>query len=159
VDTEEGRGTSFHIYLPAASAGASGERRPHPAAAAGGSEAILVAEDEPMVREMVRNTLERLGYQVRLAADGREALELLRSGQHCDLLLLDMVMPHMGGYEVFEHARAIGLRIPVVFMTGHSVELAGHRFGSDTQALFIQKPFRMEELGRQVRRALEGRPV
>jgi signal transduction histidine kinase len=157
VESHEGAGARFHVYLPAATSTPAGTTiREEPLALYRGSETVLLAEDEPLVREMTRSALERFGYRVELAGDGREALHKILSGIPCDLLLLDMVMPSMGGWEVFERARAAGIDAPAVFMTGHSAELAGHQAPSGSELLVIQKPFRLDDLGRTLRRALEG---
>jgi two-component system, cell cycle sensor histidine kinase and response regulator CckA len=157
VESREGVGTAFHVYLPAAGTPVTTTGRDESLALYRGSETVLLAEDEPLVREMTRSALVRFGYSVELASDGREALQKVLSGAPFDLLLLDVVMPSMGGWEVFERTRAANIHTPVVFMTGHSAELAGHRVPPGPGVLFVQKPFRLDDLGRELRRALEQR--
>src|SRR5205085_6207356 len=123
VYSEVGHGTTFRIYLPMHESPAAVETTPAPAPLAGGTETILVAEDEAALRELARDVLEGLGYKVLLARDGAEAVALYEAERaRIDLLLLDVVMPHMGGHEAYEHIRTLDGATPVIFMTGYSVE-------------------------------------
>ncbi|HYX42352.1 MAG TPA: response regulator, partial [Pyrinomonadaceae bacterium] len=164
VYSEPGHGTTFSIYLPVHERGTEVEQPPAPAPLAGGTETILVAEDEAALRSLARDVLEGLGYTVLLAADGAEAVRLFEAGQErIDLLLLDVVMPQMGGHEAYERMRAINGTTPVIFMTGYSAEtvqskfVKHNRFIEEAGAVLLQKPYNVESLGRKVREMLDSR--
>ena len=161
VETEPGQGSSFKVCLPLvdepAEAPLAGPApAPVEAVPRGGSERVLVVEDEEVVRSLVREILEREGYDVVAASCGEEALALAAEGELPRLLLTDVVMPAMSGAEVFEalHERAPGLR--ALFMSGYSDEAVVRQGVSDGTAIFLQKPFAAAELLSKVRAALDG---
>lgn len=159
VSTEPGKGTSFHIYLPAR------ERvltdllptvvKPKPQ---GGTETILLVEDEPSVRTVMRGILSRSGYEVLEAGHGPDALALAR--QHpsrIHLLLTDLVMPE--GIDGRELARRLQIERPnlrIIFMTGYSRELAGRELALEPGQGFIQKPCTSEHLLESVHNCLRN---
>jgi PAS domain S-box-containing protein len=156
VFSEKGKGSTFHVYLPAVekpveeeTGGAVGKR-------SGGVETILLVDDEEMIRDVGRQLLEKLGYEVLTAADGREALTLFqRHSKDIDLVILDMVMPEMGGKEVFEGIKALSDRVRVLLCSGYSIDGQAAeilRRGCDG---FIQKPFNIEGISAKVREVLE----
>jgi len=158
VESRPGRGSSFQIYLPAAEA----PLNPPPAVEAGaetghegGSETILLVEDQPEVRRFVAAVLEECGYRVLTASSAEEALSECAS-QQVDLLLTDVVMPKMNGCELAAVVRSRQPQAQVLFMSGHSEEmLAGH---ADLRgAAFLQKPFAPGALAEKVRQALKSR--
>ena len=159
VYSEIGRGTTFKIYLPQANQVMEVRKADAlPTAVAGGTETVLLAEDEKAVREFVRSILKRNGYTVLEAHHGSEALRVaLQHPGPIHLLLTDMVMPLMGGKLLAE--RIIGLRpgIKVLYMSGYSENAVVHQgilgFGSS----FIEKPFSVETLERKVREVLDTR--
>ncbi len=158
VRSEVGQGTTFHIFLPASHVEGTqadeGSPKPKPR---GGSETILLVEDEPSVSRVVRSILERHGYRVLDATHGKPALEIGRQGTtHIDLLLTDMVLPGgMNGLEIATELRALMPALRVVFMTGYSPELAGHSLELQAGDGFIQKPFRPDTVLSAVRQALD----
>jgi len=110
-----------------------------------------------MVRGLIRKLLEAAGHRVELAAEGREALELIeRSPERFDLVLTDVVMPHMSGAELARHIRERCPAIRIVMVSGHA-ERAGE-FGPTLADAFLPKPFRKEELLSAVEEALAGTP-
>lgn len=118
----------------------------------GGTETVLVVEDEEMVREAVVNQLEALGYTVHTANHGPGAVEVLDSDVKLDLILTDMVMPRgMTGRDVAEAARRRRPGLPVLFMSGYAEDMIDTPRGN---VLLLQKPFRLTELARMVRVAL-----
>ena len=160
VASEPGRGTTFEIFLPArVSAGSGPASGPAPAPPRGRAETILLVEDEPAVRALTRQTLERHGYRVLEAAHGREALRLWEQHRTAvDLLLTDLVMPEgLGGLELAQRLRASKPGLKVVFISGYAAEAGG--LASEPQpgeGLLIQKPCAPERLLEIVRHCLDG---
>jgi PAS domain S-box-containing protein len=160
VATAPGRGTVFSLFLPAATRAAA------PAAPANtlqrpqqGSGRILVCDDEPMLRELLRAMLGSLGYDVQLASDGADAVACLRAAPpgSIDLVLLDVTMPQMNGRDAHRALRRIDPGVPVLLMSGH----AGHgeidAALEDGAAGVIAKPFDLATLSRRVLDALATR--
>ena len=153
VYSEEGRGTTFKIYLPAASgeveAGAAAD-----GAAERGTETIMVVEDDESVRDLVRIMLETKGYSV-LAVAGAEEAERLCTDE-VDLLLTDVVMPEVNGRALAERLSRTSPSMRILFMSGYSDE-AVYRHGElSPNASFIEKPFTDRTLARKVREVLDG---
>jgi PAS domain S-box-containing protein len=156
--SEVGRGTSVKVYLPRAKDTAlapagSQEYGQVPR----GTETVLLAEDEPAVRRLAARMLHRQGYTVLEAANGVEALEIVESytGAPIDLLLTDMVMPKMGGYELAEQLRQRIPNICVLFMSGYTDNAVVQNGLLDPSVTFIQKPFTPAALARRVRAVLD----
>jgi len=159
VASEPGRGTTFEVYLPAlaktAAAASATASRPAPR---GGTETLLLVEDDPEVRSLTRATLERHGYRVLEAPDGLATLGLWR--QHRDavaLLLTDLVMP--GGLSGRDLARRLRLDRPqlkVIYTSGYSAELAGREWHPGPGEAFLQKPCPVELLLETVRQCLDA---
>jgi two-component system cell cycle sensor histidine kinase/response regulator CckA len=156
VTSELGRGTTFRIYLPKSEAGAA---VPKPAARAsvprGGTETILLAEDEEAVRDLVRTILEQRGYTVLEAADGHEAIGICEDYRgEIHLLVSDVVMPLMSGPELA--ARLLRLRpsLRTLFLSGYTDE-AVNAHGVIAGANFLQKPFKPVDLAARVRDVLD----
>jgi signal transduction histidine kinase len=156
VDTIPGVGSTFRIYLPRTEAPAEEEPIVNTARPAHGSETILVAEDEPSVRSLVRSTLERHGYRVLEARDGGEALSVARNHSgRIDLLLTDVMMPVLDGRELATALRADCDNLLVIYMSGY-VDDVIHPTEWRTGA-FFQKPFTASALTQVVRDVLDGR--
>ncbi len=152
VDSAPGEGARFSIYLPEVDAEGEFETAEGPAAAARGSETVLVVEDEPVVREVVVELLQSLGYRALVAGSGREGLAMAeRHSGPLDLLLTDVSMPEMNGRELATRLRALRPATRVLLMSGREGEAA-----ADEPATFLQKPFSAEEFGRAVRAVLDG---
>jgi PAS domain S-box-containing protein len=160
VDTKPGVGTELTIYLPRvqkpARAPADESRTPAPRVA-GGSETILVAEDEAPVRAFVERTLRQSGYRVLTAANGAEALELARREPHLHLLFTDMVMPGMSGRELAGRLAEIRPGLPAIFASGYSDEALREDFSEDPNVPYLSKPFTAEALLMRIRNTLDGR--
>jgi two-component system cell cycle sensor histidine kinase/response regulator CckA len=156
VYSEVGRGTTFKVLLP--QHGGAEPLRPRQERATGGFEAhgtVLVVDDEEQVRRAAGRILERMGFEVLSAEDGREAVAIFRS--HADeivLVLLDMMMPRMGGERTFTELRRIRPEVKVVLSSGYNQQEAVDRFVGRGLAGFIQKPYPKDELERVVREAL-----
>jgi len=124
--------------------------------AIGGSETILVVEDEHAVREVARKALERSGYRVFTATDGAQGLEMFR--EHKDeihLILSDLVMPNMGGRKLLEHLREEGHDVRLILSSGYAGRDAEDRALLDSVVPFLQKPWELPALLRTVRRVLD----
>jgi two-component system cell cycle sensor histidine kinase/response regulator CckA len=122
VESQPGQGTVFHIYLPASRHGEEAflfQEQPG-LDTLGGSESILLVEDENAVRDVLQRTLENHGYQVLVAEEGQHALDLLLGGLEVDLVLCDVVMPVLGGMDLAQAFRTLGRRTPIVLMTGYT---------------------------------------
>src|SRR5262249_2369248 len=130
VSSEPGHGTTFEIYLPALCSVEEAEESAVLSRDQQGSETILLAEDEPDVRKLVRDALERLGYTVLAAADGYEALRILEQhGQPVHLLLTDVIMPMMNGRDLAKRVQSAEPATKVVYMSGYTDDtLAFHGF-------------------------------
>jgi PAS domain S-box-containing protein len=155
VHSDVGKGTKFEIYFPKAQAAAEEIEKTNLDYKTTGSETILLVEDEEMVRDMAQHTLEHLGYRVLCASNGVEALKIYKeSSDRIDLLLTDVVMPQMGGKELYENIFAIDSTLPVLFASGYTDNV--HLFEEVTSrgAAFLHKPFSPASLARKVREIL-----
>lgn len=156
IDSEVGRGTTFRIYLPREEeAAVPVATRPRPARA-GGSETVLVVEDDDGVRRLIRRVLEPAGYTVLCAGTGPEALQLCegRTGP-VHLLLTDVILPVMDGSTVAARFTALRPGIRVLFMSGYMDEVVGHHGVPVTGQDFLHKPFTAGELQARVRETLD----
>ncbi|HEY8468590.1 MAG TPA: PAS domain S-box protein [Longimicrobiales bacterium] len=158
VYSEPGQGTTFKIYLPRVDAAVEPAVVAQEVAALSGDETILLVEDEAAVRALARQILERKGYRVITAQHGAEALQLARdSAEPVDLLLTDLVMPHMDGRELARQLAAIWPGLRVLFMSGYTGDAIVRRGLFDPDVAFIEKPFTPAALARKVRELLDGR--
>jgi two-component system, cell cycle sensor histidine kinase and response regulator CckA len=152
-----GRGTKFHIYLPQVPGRLGGAESQQPAVPLQrGTAAILVVDDEPMIRALARRALELYGYEVFEAEDGEAALEVMRSdaGERVNLAVLDVVMPGMDGRELEELLRRQQPRIGVLYISGHTGDELARRLLLDASVPFLQKPFPPDELVERVQEIL-----
>ncbi|MFN8389307.1 MAG: ATP-binding protein [Bdellovibrionota bacterium] len=156
VESKENIGTRFTVLLPACAAEDGKPDTDRSDDIPGGNEKILVVDDEEAVRTIVQRSLEHLGYEVVVAKDGVEALELYASCPTTfHLVIIDMIMPHMAGDELYGRLRSINSSVGVLLASGYSSD-ARTRAVLDNGGLgFIQKPFAVEELAREVRRCLD----
>jgi len=163
VHSEIGRGSLFRIYLPYTSGVTEPQEQPGAATATpvpGGTETILVVEDEPPLRLLIRTILTRLGYQVLEAPSGVGALKVWREHHECiHLLLTDMVMPErMSGRDLAVRLHEERPDLPVIFITGYNPEMAGRDFVLEEGVNYIPKPFTPRKLGVTVRAILDATP-
>jgi PAS domain S-box-containing protein len=157
AESEAGRGTAFRVYLPAVEGTA---HKPQPSAddVKGGSETILVAEDEPDLRELTRIFLQGYGYRVLDAASAELAIEKAeKSAEPIHLLLTDVIMPGMSGRQLAEKILCKRPRTKVVYMTGYTDDMVVQHKVLEPGVQLLQKPFTRIELGRKVRATLDGR--
>ena len=158
--SEPGHGTTVRIYLPRHHAGAPAEPTPEePVAPSGRGQLVLLVEDDLQVREFARGQLEALSYRVLEAADGPEALALLRSRPDIELLFTDVVMPGgMSGVELAEAALALRPGLPVLYTSGYTESALIHNGRLDPNVLLLGKPYRRAELANKLREALNQEP-
>ena len=150
VYTEPGKGTTFKIYLPRVTEPAA-PPLPAPPAAVGGSETILLVEDDDGVRDLSREILRAHGYAVLEAQHGVEALEVaVRHQGPIHLLVTDVVMPQMGGRELAESLTALRPETRVLYVSGHTDDAVLHHGVRAAGAAFLQKPFTPDTLTRKV---------
>jgi PAS domain S-box-containing protein len=156
IYSEEGHGTTIRLYLPPAR-GAVEAIKADGEAVSGGSEIILVVEDDPMVRTFVINQLTGLGYKTIAASDGSAAMAIVERGEPFDLLFTDVVMP--GGLSGRNLADAIAKLRPgmkVLYTSGYTDNAVVHHGRLDEGVLLLTKPYRKPQLARMVRQALGG---
>ncbi len=158
VESEPGRGATFTIYLPKAEPEAAVAAQPQEEAASPGTETILLVEDEPGVRKLVRQMLAQQGYHVLEAASGMDGIALLEQYPgRVDLLLTDVVMPQMNGCELADRVTHLRPEMKVMYMTGYAENALTQLDVSSSGAPCLQKPFLPDTLARKVREAL-GHP-
>jgi two-component system cell cycle sensor histidine kinase/response regulator CckA len=159
VDSEVGKGTSFHVYLPVSQIAVETDARPVDARMAGGTETVLVADDHEGVRDTTREILEKLGYRVILAHDGEEALKEFRvNSKEIALLLFDVVMPHLSGPDTYAEISKIKPGIPVIFTTGYAEDAAWMGPTLGTHAILLQKPYGPKIIAAKIRELLDQKP-
>ena len=158
VESTVGQGARFRVYLPRVEAPLDPTSRPTPVAApAAGTETILVAEDERLVRVLAQKVLERAGYRVVVAVGGADALALAeRHAGPIHLLLTDVVMPEMNGRELARRLAALRPGVRVLYMSGYADEAVAQHGVLDPDTAFLQKPFTPEGLAKKVRGVLDG---
>jgi len=159
LESVVGKGTTFMVYLPRVEAPAEEQSLPEkaPVDDRKGTETLLVAEDEDLVRDLVRTILTARGYKVLAARDGKESIEIGMSHEGpIHLLLTDMGMPHMSGQEVAKRLTEVRPGIKTLFMSGYREDSDNGDEGPYPEACFIQKPFRPDALARKVRELLDG---
>ncbi|HXE73170.1 MAG TPA: response regulator [Candidatus Nitrosotenuis sp.] len=154
VESQPGQGSTFSIFLPLSRGQVQAPAQVSLAPARGGSEGILLVEDEEVVRHFARRVLEGLGYQVRAAAGPREAEALFaESPDSFELLLTDVIMPGGTGPDLWRRLQARNPRLRLLCISGYSEEELGHRLGQADS--FLQKPFGPGALARKVREVLD----
>jgi PAS domain S-box-containing protein len=159
VESEIGKGTTVEIYFPRVAAPAQpAYKKPGSRKLPTGTETILVLEDEISVRHISVRVLRGLGYQVIEASNGDDAQRLIgeRSGHHVDLLLTDMVMPHMSGRFFADWLRKVSPRTKIVFVSGYLDESYLAHEKIDEGMFFLPKPFDPEQLAQSIRHALDA---
>lgn len=159
VYSEVGRGTIFHLYFPVhggeETASAKGAAEPWHETPRG-QETILLVEDETQVRNLTARILERQGYRVFCASGPKEALEWMASGQvRVDLVLTDVVMPEMDGFELVKRLRAQYPGLRALYMSGYTEAVFGQRGQPEGMPPLLQKPFDAGTLIARVRQALD----
>lgn len=156
VYSEPGKGSIFKIYLPVDSSSAPKARPLPEEPVVKGRGSILVVDDESIIRNTAHAVLTSLGYDVLLAQDGMEALEIYKNeGKRITVVLLDLVMPKISGQETFRRLKAIDPAVKVLFSSGFSQEGNVSELLKEGAAGFIQKPYRRVSLNKAIQEAIE----
>ncbi|MBI4775515.1 MAG: PAS domain S-box protein [Deltaproteobacteria bacterium] len=157
VYSELGKGTTFKIYLPRVEKSASEtEWKAEKSEPPSGSETVLVVEDDQMVREFAVRVLQRYGYNVLIAANGEEAIEIARVHQGpIHLMLTDVVMPGISSRDMEESLKSFRPEMRVLYMSGYTDNAIVHHGVLDPGKAFLGKPFTPNSLGRKVREVLD----
>jgi len=158
VESKKGQGTTFYIYLPATKAEGIAQRAESESGVEiiQGKETVLLVDDEEIIIDVGQELLKTLGYNVLIAEGGREAVDIYKANKdNIDIVILDMIMPVIGGGEAYDRMKEINPNIKVLLSSGYSIN------GQATEILkrgcdgFIQKPFTMRELSKAIRGVLE----
>jgi len=160
VDSAPGRGTAVRVYFPAATRVVAAPARPRaaPPPGVGGSETILLVEDEAGIRRVAQRALERAGYRVLTAEDGVEALDVVRvHAKEIRLVVSDVVMPRCGGPELHEAVVRAGHSIPFLFMSGYAARDADSAEKLDPDLPVLHKPWSVADLLGRVRQMLDAK--
>jgi CheY-like chemotaxis protein len=153
VESAVGRGSHFSVYLPAVPRPAKSPEERKPARIERGSGEVLVVDDEPMVLAFAAKALKKLGYRVLTAENGKEACKVFapRAGE-IDCVLLDMVMPEMGGLETLHHLRGINPRIRVIVSSGYDPDEETRKLVESGSVAVLRKPYSLETLAHILKR-------
>jgi PAS domain S-box-containing protein len=155
VDSVPGKGTTFRLLLPAAAETPDAVAVDAFAGDLQGEGTVLVVDDEATVRNIARATLQRHGYTVLLAENGREALDVLAAHPEVGIVVLDLTMPVMGGEEALRHIRKSRPALPVVLSSGFNEMESISRFADKRLAGFLQKPYTALSLAKKIK-AVQG---
>jgi PAS domain S-box-containing protein len=160
VESEEGHGSTFRLFLPAHGDDTEAPPLPDPAAGAeGGTERILIVDDEESMQEIAREILEEHGYTVTIAGNGQAAVDLYRARPgEIDLVVLDLLMPGMDGGQTYLALKGIDPRVRAFFCTGYMPDQTITNLLHRDHLRAIQKPFNPQQFVRTVREVLDERP-
>jgi len=154
VHSQKSQGTTFYLYLPA-SEKTTAEKKPPRKALQKGNETILLVDDEGIIVDIGQQMLEALGYNVILARSGGEALDIYRKKRDIiDIIILDMIMPGVGGGEAYDLLREMNPNVKVLLSSGYSIDGEAAEILNRGCNGFIQKPFNLDDLSRKIREVL-----
>jgi len=156
VESEVNRGTCFKMYLPIADAKVVHDHRDI-SEELHGTGTVLIIDDEPVIRLTATKMLNRLGYNVLVAGDGKAGVEVYHQNRdRIGVVLLDMVMPRMSGSDCLRRLREINPGVLVILCSGFTREARLRELWRDGVVAFVEKPYRLQTLARAVRDALQG---
>jgi len=159
VSSEPGKGSTFKIYIPA-SGKPETEENGKKRIMRGRNEAILVVDDEEIARSLAKDALESCGYRVLLAENGVEAIDIYQeNNDSLGLVILDMVMPKMGGRDTFLKLKELNGEVKAILVTGYRRNEEANEIMRNGAKAFIQKPFQLDELLSKVRKVLDNKTV
>jgi len=158
VDSTPGEGTRFTVLIPISEpAIAQTQNNLDTPSEWSGTGTALVVEDEPVVQELTKALLESAGFKVLTAADGQQGVDLFRDhAEDLSVVILDMMMPVMGGHQAFNEMRAINDKVPVICFSGYNDAETADLFADMEPAGFIQKPFRIDNFMTTVRQTIDN---
>ena len=155
-NSKKGEGATFNIFLPASGKKIIKEKMIHNEILKG-SETVLLVDDEDIIIDVGRDLLEKLGYEVLTAKGGIEAVEIYKtSRENIDIVILDMVMPKMGGGDTYEKLKSVDPGVKVLLSSGYSIDGQASRILSRGCNGFIQKPFDIKSLSLEMRRIIDN---
>jgi PAS domain S-box-containing protein len=155
VKSERGQGTMFSIYLPVSDKKVVSQEKPA-GKTVRGKETVLIVDDEKIITDVTGEMLSELGYKVLTAPSGEEAVDIYRDNKdEIDLVIMDMIMPGIGGGEAFDRIMALNSQARVILSSGYSLTGHAKKIMSRGARAFLQKPFHLEELSQKVREVLE----
>jgi len=154
VESKKGQGTTFRIYIPA-----SEKKIAKPVDITEellkGTETVLLVDDEELILDVGRDLLEAMGYKVLTAKNGKDTIEIYRKNyKDIDIVILDMIMPNMGGGEAYDRMKEINPDIKVLLSSGYSIDGEASEILERGCNEFIQKPFDIKELSKKIREVL-----
>jgi PAS domain S-box-containing protein len=157
VQSEPGKGTTFRVWLPRADETIVTEQAPETGVVTGGTETILLVEDQPQLRHLTSHILQGYGYNVREVANGKEALSFFeQNGELIDLVLTDIVMPGITGIELGRQLRSTHPEIKILYMSGYTDDVVLRQGGGGPGNAYLEKPFTPEGLVRKIRQVMEA---
>ncbi|MFC1553678.1 PAS domain S-box protein [candidate division KSB1 bacterium] len=155
IESEEGKGTSFHLFLPKSKPEADEEEK-KVLDIVGGTETILVIDDEENVRNLTEKLLTQIGYTVFTASDGKNALKIYKKQKESiDAVILDLTMPQMSGKQVFQMMLDINPAVKVIISSGHSDEYTKEGILAEAKS-HVGKPYKINDLAKTVRTVLDS---
>ena len=154
VDSAPGKGSAFTIYLPAIEKKAVKETAVSKPLSHGKG-TILVIDDEEIIRNVARDILHELGYDVLLASGGKEGVKVYADKKDViDLVILDMIMPEMGGKETFKRLREINPDVKILISSGYGQDSLTEHVMDNGEAGFIQKPYNINEIAEVIKEVM-----
>jgi signal transduction histidine kinase len=157
VDSTPGQGTSFHVYFPRIADGQPSQARTAASGRARGNETVLLIEDDPALRRTLQRALDARGYRTLVAGSGREAFALVAKERGAiDLVLSDVVLPDINGFEVTDQLQALMSRAKFVLMSGHTDHALLENRALEVSSTFMQKPFTPEDMALKLRKVLDA---
>jgi len=156
VYSEKGRGSTFHLYMPAGDQAVSREK-PADEKIQNGNETILLVDDEDIVIDVGKELLEELGYTVLIAKNGHDAVTIYQTHQHAiDLVIFDMIMPQMNGGELYDRLKTINPEISTILSSGYSIDGQAESIMQKGCDGFIQKPFNLRQIAGKIKEILRN---
>ena len=157
VFSKTGQGTRFEVYLPSTDKGVPFKEKIVEEFVEG-QETVLLVDDEDMIIDVGTRMLKKLGYKVFAARDGKEAIAVFKKHlEEIDVIVLDMIMPQMGGGETYDQVKKIKPGVKVLLSSGYSITGQASEILNRGCNGFIQKPFNLQNLSQNLRAILEGK--
>jgi nitrogen-specific signal transduction histidine kinase/CheY-like chemotaxis protein len=158
VYSELGQGTTFNIYLPVSEKTLK-KKKDTTTGVIGGTEGILLVDDEELVIGVGSQMLEKLGYRVQVATDGQEAINIYEANQEAiQLIILDMVLPGMGGGQIYDKLKKVNPKVKVLLSSGYTLDGIAAEILNRGCNGFIQKPFNLKQLSLKIRSIIDNTP-